>query len=337
VTDSAEQSMSFDGFVSITNNSGEEYENARVRMVVGTINLVEKIRDLAQRGMISGGEDQSYKSLAKFDRQVLHEELRKSAAFADKNGDGLTALADMKEIVKEGLSEYFIFTVPGVETIPNGWSKRIRLFEGTKVPFKTVYRYRPSEYGDQLVRMFLVRNDKASTLGDSPLPDGAVRLFRQQAAGGLSVISFNQTKYVPIGQEFEFNLGRDPQVILERIAKRTWRDDFWFQRGEGRKLYSPDNKDRIEPNDKVVGWTTHDARVERIRNYRTTPIDIEFRFSIDGDVTFKSALSPTLFDYRTPDFKSTVTPGATKELASEVVLREGTNSKQSAVVLEATK
>ena len=31
-----------------------------------------------------------------------------------------------KEIIKEGLSEYFIYTIEGTETIPNGWSKRMR-------------------------------------------------------------------------------------------------------------------------------------------------------------------------------------------------------------------
>ena len=49
-----------------------------------------------------------------------------------------------KEIIKEGLSEYFIYTIEGTETIPNGWSKRMRSFEGTTVPFKIQYRYRPA-------------------------------------------------------------------------------------------------------------------------------------------------------------------------------------------------
>src|SRR6186997_507311 len=40
--------MNIDGFVRITNNSGEEYEDAQVRLVVGTINLVEKIAQLAK-------------------------------------------------------------------------------------------------------------------------------------------------------------------------------------------------------------------------------------------------------------------------------------------------
>ena len=41
-------SIMIDGFVRVQNNSGEDYENAEVRLVVGTINLVEKIAQLAR-------------------------------------------------------------------------------------------------------------------------------------------------------------------------------------------------------------------------------------------------------------------------------------------------
>ena len=42
-SDAEERNLSFEGFVRVTNNSGEDYEQAQVRLVVGTINLVEKI------------------------------------------------------------------------------------------------------------------------------------------------------------------------------------------------------------------------------------------------------------------------------------------------------
>ena len=42
-------------------------------------------------------------------------------------GRGGRAL-DEKQIIKEGLSEYFIYTIEGTETIPNGWSKQLRSF-----------------------------------------------------------------------------------------------------------------------------------------------------------------------------------------------------------------
>ena len=93
-----------------------------------------------------------------------------------------------KEVAKEGLGEYFIYTIEGTETIRNGWSKRLRSLEAAKVPVKIQYRYRPAEYGDQLVRMYLLTNDKESKLGTTPLPDGAVRIFRQNGRDGLSFL-----------------------------------------------------------------------------------------------------------------------------------------------------
>jgi hypothetical protein len=48
IADGDEAMLDLEGFVRIANNSGEEYENAQVRLVVGTINLVEKIAQLAQ-------------------------------------------------------------------------------------------------------------------------------------------------------------------------------------------------------------------------------------------------------------------------------------------------
>src|SRR5688572_21649048 len=47
VADKDEKEMSFEGFVRVFNSSGEEYEDAQVRLVVGKINLVEKIAQLA--------------------------------------------------------------------------------------------------------------------------------------------------------------------------------------------------------------------------------------------------------------------------------------------------
>src|SRR6185503_12715713 len=42
--------MDFSGAVRVTNNSGEDYENAQVRLVVGVIRLVQEIADLARAG-----------------------------------------------------------------------------------------------------------------------------------------------------------------------------------------------------------------------------------------------------------------------------------------------
>src|SRR6185295_4920738 len=45
-----ETQMDFSGAVRVTNHSGEDYENAQVRLVVGVIRLVQEIADLARAG-----------------------------------------------------------------------------------------------------------------------------------------------------------------------------------------------------------------------------------------------------------------------------------------------
>ena len=63
ITDPGETVMDVTGFVRVFNNSGEEYENAQVRLVVGTINLVEKIAELAH-GSTASPSTSSTKRLA---------------------------------------------------------------------------------------------------------------------------------------------------------------------------------------------------------------------------------------------------------------------------------
>ncbi|MGO9108052.1 MAG: hypothetical protein ACLP9L_02355, partial [Thermoguttaceae bacterium] len=256
-----ETQVGFEGFVRVYNSSGEEYEDAQVRLVVGKVNLVEKIAQLAQ----ALGKDKE--RLLDEDRKELRfkamKDLVKKAAESESWADA-GELGDQreagkpKEVIKEGLSEYFIYTIEGTETIPNGWSKRMRSIETVSVPFKIQYRYRLPEYGDQLVRMYLLTNDKESKLGTTPLPDGTVRLFRQNAHDGLSFLVAQSIKYIPIGDKIELNLGPNPEVIFELIKFRTWRDNVWVQL-QGANVFRKVGELGvvIEVNSSVVGWEDH--------------------------------------------------------------------------------
>src|SRR6188768_426853 len=187
IADKDEKEMSFEGFVRVFNNSGEEYEDAQVRLVVGTINLVEKIAQLAQIPM-----DQVARMNAERKTLLRGEAARGPMGGAFGNGAPAPTASQPKEIVKEGLSEYFIYTVEGTETIPNGWSKRMRSFEADDAPVKVQYRYRPQEYGEELVRLYLLTNDEESKLGTTPLQDGSVRIFRDNGRDGLSYLAQQQ-------------------------------------------------------------------------------------------------------------------------------------------------
>jgi hypothetical protein len=245
------------------------------------------------------------------------------------------AVREEKPIIKEGLSEYFIFSIPGTETIPNGWSKRMRAIEAAAAPFKVQYRYRPAQYGDQLVRMILLTNDEPSGLGGSPLPDGLVRVFRHNGRDGLSYLAQQPTKYIPVGDKFEINLGPDPEVIFELIKLKAFRDTIWM-RIQGMDVYRQvdDGAMDIDVNSTVAGWADHERYTQRIRNYTAKPIEVEVRRAFPGHVVFHSALPGIkLFDFQTPEFTTTVAPGQKADCLFEITRQQGRNAKQNNVTL----
>ncbi len=331
IANADERAMNLEGFVRVYNNSGEEYEDAQVRLVVGTINLVEKIAQLAQIPVAEVAKMQAEK-LDELKKDATHRFMERAGAMGGGTG-GMDA-GKMKEIVKEGLSEYFIFTIEGTETVPAGWSKRLRSLEAAAVPFKIQYRYRPAEYGEQLVRMYLLTNDEKSKLGGSPLPDGMVRVFRNNGRDGLSYLTQQAIKYVPIGDKIELNLGPDPEVIFELVKLRTFRDELWLQI-HGTSEFRKVGGDMVikQENATAAGWDDHEVFAQRIRNYSGKEIEVEVRRTLPGHVVFKSQLEPKLHDYQTPEFLTRLAAGKRADLLFEVIRKQGTNAKQNNVAL----
>ena len=335
IADRAEKQMSLEGFVRVFNNSGEEYENAQVRLVVGTINLVEKIARLASISEEDAKKELANGRLEDLRKKATHEFFERGEAKmkkdADKSGEDLAE----KQIVKEGLSEYFIYSIEGTETIKNGWSKRMRSFEGKQVPFQIEYRYRPQEYGEQLVRMYLLKNDVASRLGTTPLPDGIVRVFRDNGREGLSYLVQQAVKYIPIGDKIELNLGPDPEVLFELKKLRVSRDNLWLQiNGKNEFRMIGGDVVKIVENSTLVGWDEHEIYSQRIRNYSGKDINVEVRRTWPGHILFRSLLEPKLHDYQTAEFKAKVAAGKTANLLFEIVRHQGRNAKQNNVTLE---
>ena len=44
-----EKTMRLEGYVRVTNNSGEDYENAQTRLIVGQVHILDQIAELARR------------------------------------------------------------------------------------------------------------------------------------------------------------------------------------------------------------------------------------------------------------------------------------------------
>jgi hypothetical protein len=334
VADPAEKQVNFEGFVRVSNNSGEEYQDAHVRLVVGKVNLVEKIAQLARVSMKEAEE------MDKDAKARLRDEAAKEVMGAREQAEGRAEAGPApptqpKEIIKEGLSEYFIFTIEGTETVPNGWSKRMRSLPPVEVPLKIQYRYREPEYGQQLVRMYLMRNDTESKLGTTPLPDGTIRVFRDNGRDGLRYLVAQPVKYIPIGDKIELNLGPDPEVIFELVKLRVWRDNIWMQLNGLDVFKRVDEAGaQIEVASSVAGWDDHTLYTQRVRNYSAKPIELEVRRTFGGDVTFRSALEAKNYDYQTVEYTATVPPATKADLLYEILQRQGRNAKQQRVIVE---
>lgn len=308
-TDPEEEKMDFDGYVRVFNNSGEAYENAEVRLIVGTINLVEKIAELARRKGIPvpapttiSGRIMRFQSA----KAAMDE-----AGLAGKERDAA------KKIVKKGLSEYFMFSVSGTETVKHGWSKRMRAVKSHGAKFDILYRMRQHQYGPRPVRFFLLRNDEEHGLGDSPLPNGQVRVFRRNGNDGLSYLGEQLIRYVPARAAIEVNLGTDDLVVYKTKRMGVERFNFTFNK-----------------HNKVHGWDERSQWLDEIRNYRAKPIRFELRRIWKGDVELSAEPAVTLFDYRTMDVTVDVAARGRTEISADVLVHHGRNAKQNRIKLK---
>jgi len=325
-----ETMMKLEGFVTVRNNSGEDYEDAQVRLVVGTINLVEQIKELAQRGM--GRQPRPDEGpTSELRQRAMRRSLEVAQVAAMDAPDA--PMEKAKQIVKQGLSEYFIFTIEGTETVPNQWAKRMRSFEVDKAPVKIEYRYWPRQHGNQLVRMFLLTNDEEAELGESPLPDGVYRLFRRNEGGGLSYLTQQSLKYIPIGDDIELNLGPDKEIVFDLRELRTFRDTIWMKLRGADVFREVGGGVEIDVRSTVAGWDEHTVFSQRIRNYTDDAVTLDIRRVFGGHVEFKSRLEPTLHDYQTVQYRVSLEPGEKREAMYEVVTKHGRNAKQNNVTL----
>jgi hypothetical protein len=243
---------------------------------------------------------------------------REGAVFGlqmDKAADGQKA----PQVVKEGLAEYFIFSVEGKQTIKNGWSQRMVSFRAREVTFDVLYRCRPHQYGPRPMRFFLLVNDAEHKMGEAPLPDGVIRVFRDNGKGGLNFFAAQSVKYIPIKEKVELNVGTDDQVVYERVVLDVSRSNF---------LYSD------PPNPRVNGWDEKRVWQEEIRNYRRRGIKMEIRHVLPGDAEFgMEALGLKLYDFRTVEYTLDLPAGAMRKFASSGTFHLGSARKQDRVRL----
>ncbi len=301
----AEKTGDLAGYVKVTNQSGEDYENAQVRLVVGVIRLVEDVTSLAR------AKDSSWAARGKTD------ESRSTVLFAAPPAQRLAlnyayAVADgkPKEVIKEGLSEYFLYTVEGRDTIPNGWSKRLPSFTAKEIPLTSYYKYEREQRGEVVQRYYRFKNNTESKLGREPLPNGPMTVFRTTGGDQLrTLVGQTSVKYIPLNEEVELDLGADPEVrVTPELA--NWRKD--------------DLKFDLIGN--VAGWTLTESWKIETQNSKEIPVTVDLRRNFSGDWTVDSQGPYEKMDAGKIKFTHSLQPREKKIVNYEVTTRFGINT-----------
>ncbi|MEJ2647538.1 MAG: DUF4139 domain-containing protein [Sedimentisphaerales bacterium] len=257
-----EEKMRLQGYVRVANNSGEDYANAQTRLIVGQVHMLDQIADLARRQYPyerPGGILEEYQlGYTTRPRRLLSATGIYEGQMLEK--DELEELKS-KEIVKEGLSEYFLYTIEGTETIENSWSKRLISFDIEDVNVVNLYKYEEERYGQSVIRFLSFTNDEKHNLGETPIPGGMLKVYRNvDEEGHLSYTGQSDFKYIPVNEEVELNLGSVANVVVEPKTM-----DF---RTENYRFDSPGN---------IIGWDEIRTYQIEVRNTRDIPIKVEIK------------------------------------------------------------
>jgi len=295
------------GHVRVNNQSGEDYENAQVRLVVGVIRLVEDIVTLA-RDRLRERELKATTEMLAGDadaRKDVYLKLGRVAGFG-----GRMAEEKLKEIVKEGLSEYFLYTVEGRDTIPNGWAKRLPSFAASEVPITSFYKYEREVWGDQVLRFYRFKNDKASKLGNEPLPDGDVKAFRFASEDKLyAFVGRAAVKYIPVEEQVDLELGQDLEVRIKPVLMNWVKTDLRFNaRGD------------------VAGWTTKETWQIETQNSKAIDVQLDVRRNFSGDWALATNAKFEKVDANKVKFLLPLKAHTQEKFSYELVTRQGTNA-----------
>jgi hypothetical protein len=257
-----EEKMRLQGYVRVTNNSGEDYANAQTRLIVGQVHMLDQIAALAKRqypydrpgGILRDVSDFGIEWKAgreasdQFQRQLI-------------SSTSATSSLAIKEITKEGLSEYFLYTIEGKETIENGWSKRLISFDVEDVNVINLYKYEQERYGNSVIRFLSFTNDEKHELGKTPIPGGLLKVYRNlDKEDHLSYEGQSEFKYIPVNEDVELNLGAVANVVVEPKLM-----DFRTENYE------------YGSNGDITGWDEIRKFEIEVRNTRDVPIKVEIK------------------------------------------------------------
>jgi hypothetical protein len=256
-----EKTADLDGWVTLVNNSGTAYENAKLQLVAGEVHRINEMR-----GFVAG--------------MAMNK----------------AAEAAAPQFQQASFSEYHLYTLERRTSIQNNESKQINLLTGTNIPVAKYlevdgepYYYRnPQGIGNgipQPVKVFYrFKNDEKSGLG-MPLPAGTVRVYQADSQGGAQFAGEDTISHTPKDETLRIYVGNAFDVVCERKQtdfKRLAPDLFEMEY----QITLRNHKDgpvTVEVREPIGGdWEVLNS------NYKWTKLDattIGFEIPVDKDGT----------------------------------------------------
>src|SRR5271170_6013009 len=187
-----EKAADLDGWVTLTNNSGVAYGNAKLQLVAGEIHQVQP--QMKARAMEAG----------------VGQAVGGAVGFS-----------------QESFSEYHLYSLERRTSIQNNESKQISLLNGTGVPVEKylmvegqAYYYRnPQGIGNAIPQPVKVyyrfKNEEKGGLG-MPLPAGTVRVYQADSKGGVQFVGEDNIQHTPKDETLKIYIGNAFDVVCER-------------------------------------------------------------------------------------------------------------------------
>src|ERR1700751_3837218 len=182
-----------DGWVTLVNNSGTAFHNAKLQLVAGDLNRLP-------------ARDQ-YRAM----EMVANAPAAKAAA----------------QFQQESFSEYHLYSLGRRTSVEDKETKQISLLEGSGVPVEKLfvvngqnYYYRNAQNPGSPVKdpvqvFYKFKNEEKAGLG-VPLPAGNVRVYQKDSKGGILFIGEDRIEHTPKDEFVTIKIGNAFDVVAER-------------------------------------------------------------------------------------------------------------------------
>jgi hypothetical protein len=186
-----EKAADLDGWVTLVNNCGTAYKNAKLQLVAGEVHRAEEAQRI--EGMVSAAR----------------------------------AAPAAPAFQQEAFSEYHLYTLDRRTSIEDKESKQISLLNASAVPVEKYlavegqpYYYRnPQGIGNPVPQPVKVsyrfKNEQKGGLG-MPLPAGTVRVYQADSKGGIQFVGEDRIDHTPKDETLRIYVGNAFDVVAER-------------------------------------------------------------------------------------------------------------------------